>query len=359
MLFRSVLLNKVVFSEDFSKLLDETSLTVGVPIVNKSNQVIGAVLLHSPVVGVNLAIKEGIIILIASTTVALLLASALALILSRYFTKPLVKINEKSLQLIDGDYQVNFKVNQKDEIGQLASTLDILAKRLLIAKNEEEKLEKMRQDFIANISHELKTPVTVMRGSLEALVDEVVSDKELVKDYHKQMLNEAKFLERLINDLLDLSKLQSLEFKIVKREVSISDVIDEVVKSAKKLAKDKDIEIEVIREVSDIRMLADYQRLRQMFMVVLDNAVKFSKFGSKVTVTMSKDQIIIKDYGEGIEAEDLPYIFERFYQSRFEGNKVGTGLGLAISKKIADRHNIEIEVESSKNIGSSFIFKFK
>lgn len=358
-LVSDVLLNKVVFSEDFSKLLDETSLTVGVPIVNKSNQVIGAVLLHSPVVGVNLAIKEGIIILIASTTVALLLASALALILSRYFTKPLVKINEKSLQLIDGDYQVNFKVNQKDEIGQLASTLDILAKRLLIAKNEEEKLEKMRQDFIANISHELKTPVTVMRGSLEALVDEVVSDKALIKDYHKQMLNEAKFLERLINDLLDLSKLQSLEFKIVKREVSISDVIDEVVKSAKKLAKDKDIEIEVIREVSDIRMLADYQRLRQMFMVVLDNAVKFSKFGSKVTVTMSKDQIIIKDYGEGIEAEDLPYIFERFYQSRFEGNKVGTGLGLAISKKIADRHNIEIEVESSKNIGSSFIFKFK
>ena len=281
--------------------MDETSLTVGVPIVNKSNQVIGAVLLHSPVVGVNLAIKEGIIILIASTTVALLLASALALILSRYFTKPLVKINEKSLQLIDGDYQVNFKVNQKDEIGQLASTLDILAKRLLIAKNEEEKLEKMRQDFIANISHELKTPVTVMRGSLEALVDEVVSDKALIKDYHKQMLNEAKFLERLINDLLDLSKLQSLEFKIVKREVSISDVIDDVVKSAKKLAKDKDIEIEVIREVSDIRMLADYQRLRQMFMVVLDNAVKFSKFGSKVTVTMSKDQIIIKDYGEGIE----------------------------------------------------------
>lgn len=357
-LVSDVLLNKTVIGEDFSSLLEEASITVGVPITRDENNVIGAVLLHSPVVGVNMAIKQGIIILLASTSIALILAILLAIILSKYFTKPLITINEKSLQLAKGNYLTDFEIKQNDEIGQLANTLNTLANRLQLASEEEIKLETMRQDFIANISHELKTPVTVVRGSLEALVDEVVTDKALIKDYHKQMLTEAKFLERLIKDLLELSKLQSLEFKIEKTDVSINKIIDEVVRSAKKIAKDKDIKIDVNKSVDDIKISGDYHRLRQMFMIILDNAIKFSNYGDRVSINISKNKLTINDEGIGIFKEDIPYIFERFYQSRYENNKTGTGLGLAIAKKIADRHDIKLKVESERNVGSSFIFNF-
>lgn len=357
-LVSDVLLNKTVIGEDFSSLLEEASITVGVPITRDENNVIGAVLLHSPVVGVNMAIKQGIIILLASTSIALILAILLAIILSKYFTKPLITINEKSLQLAKGNYLTDFEIKQNDEIGQLANTLNTLANRLQLASEEEIKLETMRQDFIANISHELKTPVTVVRGSLEALVDEVVTDKALIKDYHKQMLTEAKFLERLIKDLLELSKLQSLEFKIEKSDVSINKIIDEVVRSAKKISKDTKIEIDVNKSVDDIKISGDYHRLRQMFMIILDNAIKFSNYGDRVSINISKNKLTINDEGIGIFKEDIPYIFERFYQSRYENNKTGTGLGLAIAKKIADRHDIKLKVESERNVGSSFIFIF-
>ena len=172
------------------------------------------------------------------------------------------------------------------------------------------------------------------------------------------MLTEAKFLERLIKDLLELSKLQSLEFKIEKSDVSINKIIDEVVRSAKKISKDTKIEIDVNKSVDDIKISGDYHRLRQMFMIILDNAIKFSNYGDRVSINISKNKLTINDEGIGIFKEDIPYIFERFYQSRYENNKTGTGLGLAIAKKIADRHDIKLKVESERNVGSSFIFNF-
>lgn len=351
-----VLENKTVFSEEFSLLLDKPTLTVGVPIINESEKVLGVVLLHSAIIGVNASIWQGILILIFSILLALLLSTLLTIILSRYFTKPLVLMNNTAHKLIEHDYQVRNNLDQNDEIGQLANTLDVLASRLDTASKESQQLELMRQEFIANISHELKTPVTVMRGSLEALVDEVVSDPELIASYYKQMLNEAMFLERLIQDLLELSKLESLDFKIEKTEISISEVIDDVLRSAKNMANNKNISLKLRKHVDDIIIFADYERIRQMLLIIIDNAIKFSKPKSEVEITLDKKQLSIKDYGLGMSELEQAHIFERFYMSRSEKNKTGTGLGLSIAKNIAERHNIKLQVESVKNIGSSFIF---
>lgn len=347
---------ETVFSEDFSNLLTELTLTVGTPIFNSSNEVIGIVLLHSPVKGINQVISQGIIILVISIILALIVSFLLSIVFSLTFTKPLATMKKTALLLADGEYTAKTNIKQDDEIGELAKTIDILSDRLDEASHESEKLENMRREFVANISHELKTPITVIRGSLEALVDKVVTDPLKIEEYHIQMLNESKFLQRLVGDLLDLSKLQSMDFIIEKNEISICDLIDDVIRSAKQLAKKERVKIEFTKKIDNYKILGDYGRIRQMIMIVLDNAIKFSPKNGTVDIILENDSLYIKDNGIGISSEDLPYIFERFYKSRSEENKIGTGLGLAIAKKIADRHNIKLKAKSLEGEGATFIF---
>ncbi len=357
-LIKDVFTNKTMFSESFSSMMSELTLTVGVPIKNSSGDVWGVVLLHSPVNGTNQAIRQGFFILGMSILLALFISFGLSVLFSYSFTKPLNKMNTTALCLAEGDYKAQSGVTQKDEIGQLANTLDILAERLDVASCQSAKLEQMRRDFVANISHELRTPITVMRGSLEALTEKVVTAPEKVEEYHIQMLSEAKFLQRLVGDLLDLSRLQNMDFVIEKTDVSLSDVISDVARSAEKLAQKKGVRVAVNRLGGGCAMLGDYGRLRQMFMIVLDNAIKFSPEGADVEVTVADARIEIKDCGCGIEDEHLPYIFDRFYKSRSEQNKTGTGLGLAIAKQIADRHGIGLSAENNADgVGAKFVFE--
>jgi signal transduction histidine kinase len=124
------------------------------------------------------------------------------------------------------------------------------------------------------------------------------------------------------------------------------------------MAQKKNIEIRTEQEAPACSVTGDYGRLRQMFLIILDNAVKFSPQGSTVTVTMKENKVSIQDCGIGIAPEDLPYIFDRFYKVKSEENKNGTGLGLAIAKQIADRHNIQIYIKSKVNQGTEFLFRF-
>ena len=347
--------DRTVFSEDFSSILSQPTLTVGVPIKINEDKVVGVVLLHSFVKGTNEAILQGIKLLGVSIIVALFISFILSSIFSYIFTKPLRKMNNTALKLAEGDYTVQNNMVQKDEIGQLANTMDILSKRLHIASEESEKLDKMRRDFVANISHELKTPVTVIRGSLEALVDHVVEAPEKIEEYHIQMLNESIFLQRLVGDLLELSKLQNTDFIIEKTEIYISDVIEDVIRSARQLAQHKKIDIKLNIENKELKIYADYGRIRQMLMIIIQNAVKFSYENSDIYVMVNNKNIIIGDYGVGIDKDELPYIFDRFHKTHSEQNKTGTGLGLAIAKEIANHHDIIINVESELGSGTKFI----
>lgn len=347
--------DRTVFSEDFSSILSQPTLTVGVPIKINEDKVVGVVLLHNFVKGTNEAILQGFKLLGVSIIVALFISFILSSIFSYIFTKPLRKMNNTALKLADGDYTVQNNMVQKDEIGQLANTMDILSKRLHIASEESEKLDKMRRDFVANISHELKTPVTVIRGSLEALVDHIVEEPEKIEEYHVQMLKESIFLQRLVGDLLDLSKLQNTDFIIEKTEIYISDVIEDVIRSARQLAKDKNIDIKLNIENKELKIDADYGRIRQMLMIIIQNAIKFSYENSEIYVMVNNENIIIGDYGVGIDKDELPYIFDRFHKIHSEQNKTGTGLGLAIAKEIANHHDIIINVESELGRGTKFI----
>ena len=345
------------FSEGFSNLLETPTLTVGTPIYS-NGKVIGALLLHSPVEGITQATTQGFWLLAISMLAAMILAVLLSILLSISFTRPLKKMQNTAALLTGGDYNAKTGVSQGDEIGALAQAIDLLSVRLDASERESENLLKLRRDFVANISHELRTPVTVIRGSLEALCDEVVTDPELVKNYHHQMLNESIYLQRLVDDLLDLSRLQNTDFKIEMQELSVGEVLRDAVRAVGQLANKKSIEIVETPDSSLCTVQGDYGRLRQMLVIILDNAIKFTPENGQVTVTLKNRSISIKDNGPGIAQEDLPYIFDRFYKVKSVENKNGTGLGLSIAKQIAERHNIEVSVISIKDSGTEFDFHF-
>ncbi len=231
----------------------------------------------------------------------------------------------------------------------MAAAMDGMADRLAAAAQESKRLDQMRRDFISNISHELRTPVTVLRGSLEALVDGVVDDPRQAAEYQRQMLEESKHLQRLVNDLLELSRLQNADFKIERSPLELRQLLEEVARSMRRVAEPKSVLVETVCAAGEFTFVGDYGRLRQMLITVTDNAVKFSPSGETVTLSLSRQggrpAVTVTDRGPGIQPDQLPQIFRRFHSGR-EGNRTGTGLGLPIAQQIAERHGIEIRVES-------------
>ncbi len=354
-LVQAVFSGETPFSEGFSDLLGTPTLTVGVPIYD-GDSVAGALLLHDAVSGITSATAQGMRIMAVSGAAALVSAALLAVLLSLSFARPLDRMKATALKLTAGDYTAKTGVAQKDEIGKLATAMDGLSDRLLEAEQAAARQEKLRRNFLSNVSHELRTPVTVLRGSLEALCEGVVTAPEQVAEYHGQMLKETLSLQRLVNDLMDLARLQNVDFPIEDAPISLSDILSDALHSAGQLARQKHITLTRQFPPEAVPYTGDYGRLKQMFLIILDNAVKFSPENSTVTVTLTPHSITIQDEGVGISAEDLPLIFDRFHKTRSEANKQGSGLGLAIAKQIAQRHHMEVTVESEIGKGTAFHF---
>ena len=348
-------------SESFSSVLTANALTVGAPIITSDGTTVGVVLLHSPVSGTADAIRQGFTILSVSMVVALVLSFAIAMGFSYTFTRPLGLMKQAALKLAEGDYTAKTGIRQEDEIGELADILDELSVRLWEASKESEKLENIRREYVANISHELKTPITVIRGSLEALCDGIVTDEGMVKVYHEQMLTESKGLQRLVGDLLDLSRLQNADFSLEMTEVNLCEVLRDVERSFQNIAQAKGIVIRVSEPDVPCVVRGDYGRLRQLLMILADNAVKFSREGGTVEIALRNEQpftLTVADHGIGISPAEAPHIFERFYKTRSPGNANGTGLGLAIAREIALRHQAELSAQSVLGEGSTFTLVF-
>lgn len=339
--------------EEYNPMLDGIMLTVGQPVYGENGQIKAVLMLHSPVEGLREAVWEGLRILFISLLVAAVLGMLLAVLFSWRFTKPLNIMKNIAERLAERDYSARSNISQQDEIGELARTLDELAGRLQLADEESQKLEKLRREFIANISHELRTPVTVIRGSLEALRDGVVTEQEDVQEFHEQMYKESLFLQRLINDLLDLSRLQNTDFPIEKAPLNMVDVIHDAVRSSRQLGAEKRLQITSSVDEDCYMLNGDYGRLRQMLMVFLHNSIKFSPEGGELRLELEGKRLKIIDHGCGIKPEDVPHAFDRFYKARNEHNKSGSGLGLAIAKQIAQRHDMELELTSKVGEGTT------
>lgn len=361
-LIQNALQGETGYSESFSEIIGTKSITVCVPAYGSNGAVLAAVLLHAPTEGVEESITSGLWVLGLSVCIALTLSVLLAVLLSNRFIQPIKRMNQAAKKMAEGDYKQKMQLGQTDEIGQLAHTLDELSERLLIAQTQQERLEKERQEFYGDISHELRTPVTVIRGSLETLRDGKIQSEEKKLKYYDQMITEAQYMQNMVNDLLDFSKLKNPDFVLETEPVNLSDIVSDAVRGMRRIAEQKQVIIQLDNPFSYIEIMGDYAKLRKMFLIVLDNAVKFSSEKQAVKVEVCGEnqgyKVCITDHGPGIAPEELPHIFQRFYKDKSVTNQSGTGIGLSIAKQIADRHKINIVVDSKVNQGTCFSFVF-
>lgn len=331
------------------------TLSVGVPMWQEG-MVVGAVLIHAPMRTIyEPLIKTGIYWGIGVICSALLMM-ILAILYANDFTRPIDKMKQMAKHLAEGDYDVRSELVRTDELGELASSLDILAFRLEEARQEGEKLECMRKDFVANVSHEFRTPLTIIKGNTEALIDDALVHKE---EGYQNILKETMIMERLITDLLDLTKLEQGKMALDLEWVYLQQVVQDAVRSSRQVARAKGIRIQVVLEAYEAPVRTDYLRLRQILMILLDNSIKYTPQDGEITIGMTVEEQItlwIEDTGIGIPKEDLPYIWERFYkvdQSRSVG--ASSGIGLALAKKLILLLGLEVTVRSQVQKGTKVI----
>lgn len=359
---KQVYAGKAATSNAFSNFIGEPTVTVGEPIKDTNGNVLAVVLLHSAVSSVHKEERKGYMLLLASILIAWIIGLLLSVILSKKFIAPINKMSTFTDDLVIENYQKPLLISEKDEIGQLGEKLNILRERLLTAKNQRENREQAQKDFLSTVSHELRTPVTVIRGSLESLTDGLVTQPEKVNEYHQQLLNEAIVLERLINDLLELSRLENPEFSITKEPVPINDVLSDSLRTLRLKAAEKEQILTLKTTVTQpVIIQGDYGRIRQLLVILIENALKFAPVQTAITIDteLKKDSLIISihNLGPTIPQKEQTQIFTRFHRSQSKQQLDGTGLGLAIAKEIADRHQFKLSVHSSTEAGTTFYLK--
>ncbi|MFC4022905.1 ATP-binding protein [Oceanobacillus longus] len=230
---------------------------------------------------------------------------------------------------------------------------------------EERRLDKLRKDFIANVSHELRTPISMLQGYSEAIVDDIADTKEEKNELAKIIHEESLRMGRLVNELLDLARMESGQIHLNVETFGIESYIKRIVNKFKGLASDNEIDLTLTMNTDFSNTSFDPDRIEQVFTNLIDNAIRHTSKGGTVRVAVTNKPkefyVEVNDSGSGIPEEDLPFIFERFYKadkSRVRSKeKKGTGLGLAIAKNIIDAHKGTIQVKSKLNQGTTFSFK--
>ena len=315
-----------------------------------------ALVMRAGVHGITHALLDTFYMFAACLGIALVIAIVASFFLSRRFVTPLHRMKNAATQLAQGDYAVKTHVTQQDEIGVLAAHIDDLAQKLAEAEKERSRFDQMRQDFFSDIAHELRTPISVLRGNIELLG--VTEDEQKRKECQEQLSHDVQYLQRLVNDLLELNRLRNARFRIEKETINLMDVLFDTVRFMRRKADEKEIEI-LLDEAEPFAILGDYGRLRQMMIVLLDNAIKFSDEKDTVHIAVKRKgdvcEVSVIDHGCGFE-QDAP-IFDRYYHKR--GQAGSTGLGLPIAREIALRHDAQLTCRSRPGEGACFTIAFR
>ncbi|MFB0528113.1 MAG: ATP-binding protein [bacterium] len=283
-----------------------------------------------------------------------------AFILAQLMSRPIKKLTEGAKSIGQGNLEQKILVKSRDELGDLAGEFNRMAKKL-------KELDQMKDDFVSSVSHELRSPLTSIKG----YVDFVLRGKagplnEKLVEYLTIVKNNTSRLGMFINDILDLAKIEAKRFELGREALELSPLIGEMVTFFRPQAEEGRIQLKAVVPSSISLVSADPDKLRQVFTNLLSNAFKFTPEGGKVTIEAKNSgsgnlvEIAIRDTGVGIAKEDLKKVFDKFQQVKPSEGKVkkvkGTGLGLAIVKGIVEAHGGRIWVESGLNKGSSFIF---
>ncbi len=332
---------------------DQEMLSVLAPITSDF-KVRGYVVIHTPLA----AIQQASDSLLNISYLMLLILFLLSLIILLFFTEivyiPLRKITEATEQYASGNMHYEFSVESDDEMGYLAASLSYMASEIARSEDNQKK-------FIANVSHDFRSPLTSIRGYLEAMLDGTIPP-EMHEKYLNIVLNETDRLTKLTNSLLTLNNLNMKGMVLEKTDFDLNQVIRNTAASFEGTCRNRRIAIELVLTGDEMYVNADMGKIQQVLYNLLDNAIKFSHHDSviKIETTEKRSKIFVsvKDSGIGIPKEDLKLIWDRFYKTDASRgkDKKGTGLGLSITKEIIQSHNEHINVISTPGEGSEFIF---
>ena len=312
-------------------------------------------ILNSSIVPVSATINTLRTQLFYITVIMIILSILLSFSLAKKLSTPIININDKAKSFGKGNYNVKFEENNYKEIHELSETLNY-------ASSELSKVENLRRELIANISHDLRTPLTMITGYSEVMRD---LPNENTAENIQIIIDETKRLTTLVNDVLDISKIQSGTQELNISECNLTKLIEEILARYSKLTEKDGYVINFEKDEEDVIIKCDELRITQVIYNLINNAITYTGEDKKIlvkqTVTDKTIKIEIIDNGKGISEENLPYIWDRYYKLPGEHKRaqVGTGLGLSIVKGILELHKFKYGVISKENEGSNFWFEIE
>ena len=287
------------------------------------------------------------------------------ILVDRWINTPIRKVADFAKNIKDGNFENRIKIKSSDEIGELAKNMNQLAETIEADISNMKKMEDVRTEFLSNVTHELKTPIASIVGYLETLKDGALKDKDVNKTFIKRSLKNAKRLEALVTDLVDISRIETGEMEIQLEKVNIQPILEEVVNDARQRNRNLELDIKLsLGDQKEIVVYGNSDRLRQVFDNLVSNAIRYTESGNVIISAEIRDtevEFTVSDTGMGMDSESIERIFERFFRTD-DARKIvrgGTGLGLAICKHIIEAHNSSLSVDSIEKEGSTFAFSLE
>lgn len=322
-----------------------TLIVTGVPIPNRG----GAVLLMAPAEPVEHSLELARRYLWMAGAGTLLLGTGLALFVSRQLLRPVIAIKQATREIARGDFSTRIAIHSGDEIGHLATAVNQMTAQL-------EAYENRRREFLANVAHELRTPLSYMRGYTQALAEGLVTAPRERERYQRVVMEESIRIGRLVDDLMDLAQIEEGQMAFDLRPLDLRLAVDQAATTVRPLAEKKGVTVEIGLPRDLPHPIADGGRIQQVVFNLLDNALHHTPSGGRICITCTADsgwvRVAVRDSGPGIEPELLPLVFERFHKHQSGGR----GLGLAIVRSIIRAHGGEVGVESQPGEGATFWF---
>ncbi|WP_044895934.1 sensor histidine kinase [Bacillus alveayuensis] len=346
---------KYVMKEGYVKEFHRNIVGAIFPLGNQE-ELIGFIYIYVPLAEIPEVFRKGIpILVIAGALFFLFLYFGIRYFLKTIF-KPLREMQAFSKEVGRGNFSKRVSITSSDEIGELAMAFNKMAQSL-------EQEEENKKEFLANVAHELRTPLTYIGGYSQILLDEIYHSPEELKKHLKLIQKETKRMQKLINDLLELNKLEDKNFKLTKEPIVLSQLILDSLELFQTSLKQRNIKL-VMHLDDELIIYGDHSRLKQVFYNVVDNAIKYSYQNSQINISSYQDGsfaiVAIQDYGIGIPANDLNRIGERFYRTdKSRSRKTGgTGLGLSIVKEIMLLHDGKMDIKSEEGKGTLLLLSF-
>ena len=338
--------------DDLNHLYKKSHYTVGKAIISADGTILGYVFSSTSAQSLRNLINKMYEMYFVSAIIPLIVMLIILYAMTYRYTRPLKSMSEAARAMSKGDFSKKIPVMSNDEIGELSVAFNNMTDSLA-------RLEKMRRSFIADVSHELRTPMTTISGFIDGIIDGTI-DEAQQPHYLGIVSSEVKRLSRVVESMLNLSKLDSGEITLNLIMFNITDTLVDIVVSREKQIEEKNISITGLDNLEKTFVYGDYDLLYQALYNLVDNAVKFADFGGEISFSVKSaaksTQIIIKNTGEGIPEDKLNNIFDRFYKvdkSR-SANKNSTGLGLYIVKTIIGIHSGTITAQSKEGEYTQF-----